>query len=170
VEYLYNTDDRNRTIAEALQSMWAAELGVTVKLVNQDWAVVLQSCFDGDYQMACGVWIADYNAPSSFLDIWQTGGGNNIAHYSDAEFDRTVEMAKTPESPAERMRLLHRRRRCSSAVTMSLRPVFLLYLRPIAPIQTDGVYYSPAPVLFFGTPYVSTECALLSPCLSAIPI
>ena len=42
VEYLYNTNDNHRAIGEALQNMWQTELGVTVNLQNQDWAVFLQ--------------------------------------------------------------------------------------------------------------------------------
>lgn len=73
VEYMYNTDDRHKAIAEALQNMWQTELGVTVNLSNQDWNVFLKSRKDGDFQIARNGWIADYNDPCSFLDMWYTG-------------------------------------------------------------------------------------------------
>ena len=43
VEYLYNTSDAHKAVAEALQNMWEQELGVTVTLNNQEWA-----CFPSD--------------------------------------------------------------------------------------------------------------------------
>jgi len=39
ISFLYNTNDNNKKIAEALQGMWKANLGIDVKLINQDWAV-----------------------------------------------------------------------------------------------------------------------------------
>jgi len=150
VEYLYNTDDRNRTIAEAVQSMWAAELGVTVTLVNQDWGAVLQSCFDGDYQMACGVWIADYNDPVSFLDIWQTGGGNNIAHYSNAEFDEALCSAKTARTPAERMGFLHRAEDILIGRDRALAPIFFYTYSYCVHPDLKGVCCNPLGYVFFG--------------------
>jgi oligopeptide transport system substrate-binding protein len=39
IEYMYVSSSENKAIAEALQNMWQTELGVTVKLVNQEAAV-----------------------------------------------------------------------------------------------------------------------------------
>ena len=90
VTYLYNTDDRHKAIGEALQSMWGEGLGVNVKIENQEWAAFLESRKQGDYQVARNGWIADYNDPCSFLDMWYTDGGNNVAQYSCAEFDAAI--------------------------------------------------------------------------------
>ena len=70
VTYLYNTDDSHKAVAEALQNMWQTVLGVTVQLDNQEWATFLQTRKDGDYSIARNGWIADYNDPMSFLDMW----------------------------------------------------------------------------------------------------
>ena len=48
VEYLYNTSDAHKAVAEALQFMWEEELGVKVTLNNQEWAAFLQTRKDGD--------------------------------------------------------------------------------------------------------------------------
>lgn len=74
--------------------MWQTELGVTVNLSNQDWNVFLKSRKDGDFQIARNGWIADYNDPCSFLDMWYTGGGNNDAQYSNPEYDALIDAAK----------------------------------------------------------------------------
>ena len=80
--------------------MWQTQLGVTVTLNNQEWAVFLQTRKDGDYSIARNGWIADYNDPMSFLDMWltkdpKTGrGGNNDAQYANAEYDALIDQAK----------------------------------------------------------------------------
>lgn len=107
VEYIYNTDDNHRAIAEALQNMWQTELGVTVTLSNQDWAVFLQTRKDGEYSIARNGWIADFNDPTSFLDMWITGGGNNDAQYSNAEYDALIATSKTTTDMNEKYQALH---------------------------------------------------------------
>ena len=85
VEYLYNTNDAHKAVAEALQNMWEQELGVTVTLNNQEWNAFLQTRKDGDFSIARNGWISDYNDPVSFLDMWVTGGGNNDAQYANPD-------------------------------------------------------------------------------------
>ena len=80
---------------------------MTVTLNNQEWATFLQTRKDGDYSIARNGWIADYNDPMSFLDMWLTGGGNNDAQYSNAEYDAKIQAAKASTDPAERMQLMH---------------------------------------------------------------
>lgn len=150
VEYLYNTDDRNRTIAEALQSMWATELGVTVKLTNQDWAVVVETCMNGDYDLSCGVWLADYNDPSSFLETWVSDGGNNIAHYYNPEFDAAVELAGSTSVPADRMAELHKAEDILIGQDYTLAPIFFYTYCYCADPALKGVYYNPLGFFFFG--------------------
>ena len=87
--------------------MWQTELGVTVNLNNQDWNVFLQNRKDGNYQIARNGWIADYNDPCSFLDMWYTDGGNNDAQYSNPDYDAAIDAAKATSDPEERMKAFH---------------------------------------------------------------
>ena len=47
----------------------------------------LETRSKGDYSICRNGWIADYNDPVSFLDMFMTDNGNNDAHYSNAEYD-----------------------------------------------------------------------------------
>ena len=106
MEYLYNDGTGHQQIGEALQSMWAA-IGVNVDLVSQDWATFLNSRKNGDYDIARNGWLGDYNDPISFLDMWITGGGNNDAQWSNAEYDSLISQIKSSSDQAERMKLMH---------------------------------------------------------------
>ena len=94
VTYLYNTSDAHKAVGEALQQMWQEKLGVTVQLQNQEWNAFLETRKKGEYQIARNGWIADYNDPCSFLDMWYTGGGNNDAQYSNPEYDAMIDAAE----------------------------------------------------------------------------
>ena len=80
--YLYNTSDSHKAIGEYLQSAFAG-IGITMNLENQEWNTFLDTRKDGGYSVARNGWVADYNDPMCFLDMWTTTSGNN-----DVQFGR----------------------------------------------------------------------------------
>ena len=133
--YLYNTSDAHKAIGEYL-SATLASVGITMNLENQEWNTFLNTRKTGDYSVARNGWLADYNDPISFLDMWVTSSGNNdvqfgkgdnanVAAYSldltDLGYDVKVEngtwaetydviigLIKTCTDNAKRYELMHR--------------------------------------------------------------
>jgi len=105
LEYLFNSSESHRKIAEALQGMWRDELGIDIQLTNQEWRTYLQRRASGDYQLARAVWIGDYPEPSSFLDLWRTGSANNWAGWSNADYDARMKAAHAEQDSSKRMEL-----------------------------------------------------------------
>ena len=150
VEYLYNTSDAHKAVAEALQFMWEEELGVKVTLNNQEWAAFLQTRKDGDYSIARNGWIADYNDPISFLDMWMTGGGNNDAQYANDDYDALIKQAKTTTDNAERMDLLHQAEDKLIGEDNVLAPLYFYTQKYMLADGIEGMYYCPLGYFFFG--------------------
>ena len=82
--YLYNTNDSHKAIAEYLQGA-LAQVGIDMKLENQEWNTFLNTRKAGDYSMARNGWLADYNDPISFLDMWISTSGNNDVQFGKGE-------------------------------------------------------------------------------------
>ncbi|MBR6918612.1 MAG: peptide ABC transporter substrate-binding protein, partial [Clostridia bacterium] len=78
--YLYNTSEGHKAIGEYLQSALAG-IGITMNLENQEWATFLNTRKEGNYSIARNGWLADYNDPISFLDMWTTVSGNNDVQF-----------------------------------------------------------------------------------------
>ncbi len=78
--YLYNTSEAHKAIGEYLQAQ-LAQLGITMNLENQEWATFLNTRKQGNYSIARNGWVADYNDPICFLDMWTTGSGNNDVQF-----------------------------------------------------------------------------------------
>lgn len=62
---------------------------------------------NGDYQIARHGWIADYNDPMTFLDMWLAGEGtgvwaNNDAHCDNNPYDKLVNDARVEKDAAKR--------------------------------------------------------------------
>lgn len=150
VEYLYNTADNHKKIGEALQNMWQEQLGVTVTLNNQDWNVFLENRKQGNYQIARNGWIADYNDPCSFLDMWYTGGGNNDAQYSNPDYDAQIDAAKETSVQEERMAAFHAAEDILIKDDSVLAPIYF-YTQPyMLNEEVQGMYYTPLGYFFFG--------------------
>lgn len=150
VEYLYNTSDNHKKIGEALQNMWQEQLGVTVKLNNQDWNVFLENRKQGNFQIARNGWIADYNDPCSFLDMWYTGGGNNDAQYSNPDYDAKIDEAKATSVQEDRMKAFHEAEDILIGQDSVLAPIYF-YTQPyMLKENIQGMYYTPLGYFFFG--------------------
>ena len=149
VTYLYNTSDNHKAIGEALQSQWQTALGVTVKLENQDWSVFLETRKQGQYQIARNGWIADYNDPISFLDMWLTGGGNNDAQYSSADYDAAIAEAKASSDAQVRMDAMHRAEDIIIGQDWALGPIYFYTQKYMLNSDINGMYYTPLGYFFF---------------------
>ncbi|NLM08078.1 MAG: peptide ABC transporter substrate-binding protein [Clostridiales Family XIII bacterium] len=152
VEYLYNTHDNHRAIGEALQNMWQTELGVQVTLTNQDWAVFIDTRKNGDFTFARHGWIADYNDPITFLDMWITTSGNNDAQYNNSEYDALIAKAKATADVTERMSIMHEAEDMLMAEHV-VAPIYF-YTQPyMVADDLQGWYYTPLGYFFFAYTY-----------------
>jgi oligopeptide transport system substrate-binding protein len=102
LELLYNTSENHRLIAETVQEMWRRELGVDVRLVNQENKVILAARRAGDFQVLRSSWVGDYIDPATFLEIFRSDSGNNYTGWASAEYDAALFAAARTSDPAAR--------------------------------------------------------------------
>jgi oligopeptide transport system substrate-binding protein len=113
----YNTSTGHQAIAEAIQQMWKDTLGVNVKLVNQEFAVHLDSVKSRDtpqiYRLA---WCLDYPDANNFDREQNAVNGNqNPAdengepyggfNWKNEEYEKIVLEAARETNPAKRVEL-----------------------------------------------------------------
>ena len=93
-EYLFKGDsDLDRDIAVEIQGMFKRELGIQMRLKAQEWTVYLAALSALDYDICRSSWVADYNDPNTFLNMFVTGDGNNRTGWSCAAYDSLVASA-----------------------------------------------------------------------------
>ena len=78
--YLYNTSEAHKAIGEYLQAALAS-VGIEMQLENQEWNTFLNTRKEGNFSIARNGWLADYNDPICFLDMWVTKSGNNDVQF-----------------------------------------------------------------------------------------
>ena len=89
-DLLYNTSDLHKKLAIAAASIWKKNLGANVKLENQEWKTFLDTRHQGNYDVSRAGWCADYNEPTSFLNMVLSDSSNNTAHYKSPAFDKLI--------------------------------------------------------------------------------
>ncbi|MEG3127409.1 ABC transporter substrate-binding protein [Pantoea cypripedii] len=102
---LYNTSEQNKKQAIAAASMWQKNLGAVVTLENQEWKTLLETRHQAQYDVVRATWCADYNEPSTFLNILLSGASINTAFYSSPAFDRLMAQTLTAPDDATRAAL-----------------------------------------------------------------
>lgn len=106
VEFLIPHSDNSRTIAEVIQEMWRAELGIEVRVVNKEWQVLLADMDNGHFDVFMLSWIGDYMDPATFLKIMKTGDGNNRTGFGNERYDSLLREANRQADLTERYRIL----------------------------------------------------------------
>jgi oligopeptide transport system substrate-binding protein len=113
---MFNTSTGHQQIAEAIQQMWADTLGVNVQLVNQEWAVFLETIRGADtpqiYRLG---WCQDYPDANNFIrENFDANGSANPytndqpsggVHYSNPEFFELLHQAAAESDPDARLEM-----------------------------------------------------------------
>lgn len=107
LEILYNTMEGHKKIAQAIQEMWKNNLGIEVSLINQEWKVYLSSMHTHNFEIGRQGWIGDYNDANTFLDLFETGNGNNLGQYSNPKYDQVMATAAKEKDLTKRAKILN---------------------------------------------------------------
>lgn len=105
IQFLYNTSDLHKKLAIASSSMLKQNVGVQFKLDNREWKTYTDSRHSGDYDLVRASWCADYNEPSSFLNMMLSNSSVNTVHYKSAEFDAVMAETLQAKNDQERAKL-----------------------------------------------------------------
>jgi oligopeptide transport system substrate-binding protein len=102
VELMTFTREVNQLTSEALQQMWARDLGIRVTLVMKEQRVWLDDERQLNYTISLGRWIGDYVDPGTFLDLFTSASGNNATGWADPAYDRLITAAASEPDLAAR--------------------------------------------------------------------
>jgi len=122
-EYAHNTSDGHQLVAELMQAMWSENLGFTIQITNEPWALFQVSRTAGDFDMARGGWLTDFMDPSGMLGIFTEGNAYNDPDYSNPEFWSLIAGAAEATTSESHFDLLYD----AHAVFMTDMPVIPVY-------------------------------------------
>jgi oligopeptide transport system substrate-binding protein len=92
---------------EAMQQMWRTQLGIDVAIVLQESRVFFDSLRTHSYDLSIAGWVGDYLDPSTFLELFRSGNGNNHTGWSSPAYDRLLADALKAGDDERRYPLYH---------------------------------------------------------------
>ena len=152
IEILYNNSEILRLVGEAIQQMWSRELGVEVRLSNQEKKVVFANRRAGDYQVLLGSWTADYLDATTFLDMWLSDSGNNHTGWKSPAYDALAARALTIADPNARAAVLAE----AETLVLDAAPIIPIYFNTHVYLLNPSVQgWQPTPMDHTDYRYVS---------------
>jgi oligopeptide transport system substrate-binding protein len=104
--------------------MWQDTLGVTVNLTKQEQKVWLKSMRELDYHLCRSSWVGDYNDPSTFLDLFTQGNGQNRTGYASGAYDGFIAAAASEADTQRRNGLFKRAETLLTTTDSAVIPVY----------------------------------------------
>ncbi len=102
VEFIYNTADNHRKIAESIQQMWKSGLGIEIELVNMEWKVFLDRKDSKDYQIASYGWGSETDF-GGYLSLFLSDSSGNSSGWSNRNYDALYKQSTTLMDHEKRM-------------------------------------------------------------------
>ncbi len=119
----FNTGEDNKKIAIAVAAMWKKAFNANVSLRNVEWKVFISNLKnDSTVEIFRMLWVADYNSPHAFLDIFASDDPANRVRYADKIYDGLLEKARSIVDVNERHAVL------------SMAEERLLFAQPVIPL------------------------------------
>ncbi len=156
IELQCRNDEIMPRLAEALQAMWARELGVKVAISQVEQKTWIQNQQTLNYGITTAAWTADFPDPVNFLGLFTADSSYNWTGWKDGELDRLLAEAERTTDSTRRREILQQAE------------ARLLEQAPVAPLHYGAQTYlihpavrgwDPAPLVFRRFQRVSLEPA-----------
>jgi oligopeptide transport system substrate-binding protein len=89
-------------IASFVQEQLRANLGIEIQVESMPFKSRLDRMTNKDFSIVFAGWGPDYNDPMTFLDMFETGNGNNHTSYSNPAYDELLNKVRVTLDPKER--------------------------------------------------------------------
>lgn len=138
----YNTQEDNKLVAEAVQSMWQKNLGVVVRLENQEWKVFLKKLQTDPFPVFRSGWGADYPDPDNFMKLFFSNSGNNNGRWKNSHYDQLLELAARETDDKKRARIYDDAQRLLTEADVAIVPLYSVAEATLLSPKFTGLEYT----------------------------
>lgn len=133
---LYIADERNHMIAMALRQQMESSLGIRVDLEAAERKLYYERISKKEYQIAAGSWIADFNDPINFLDVFKLKeGSTNNTGWENEKYIECLNRSILCGNLDERKKILQEAER----ILIDQMPVIPIFHYALNYLQRPGV-------------------------------
>ncbi|MEI8328614.1 MAG: peptide ABC transporter substrate-binding protein [Chlamydiia bacterium] len=104
---IFPTGEKSNLLSQAIQQHWLKAFGLQVSIQAVERKVYYDRLANQDYDIAAGSWIADFNDPINFLEIFKYQSTNtNNTSWENNRYIQLLDESSAQGDPAERRLLL----------------------------------------------------------------
>jgi oligopeptide transport system substrate-binding protein len=140
----YNTTDNHHKIAQTIQQQWQNTFDIEIGLDNSEWLVHLYKINNHNYQIGRIAWLADYDDPMAFLELYKytnvnNGGGNNDTYWENKLFQELLSEAEKTNDKIEYNKLI-KQAETLFLQEMPVTPLFYFSHEHLQSSQIEGAF------------------------------
>ncbi|SHH69960.1 oligopeptide transport system substrate-binding protein [Clostridium collagenovorans DSM 3089] len=91
---------------EWFQNKWKEALGINLEVISNQYQIMYENMQNGNFDIAVGSWLADFDDPSNFLDVYASDGIYSYLNFNNKEYDEKIEKSRLELDPQKRAELL----------------------------------------------------------------
>ena len=126
LELIVFSGEEIERVAAAVQQLWKERLGVRISINNMERMLYFNKRRERAFDLCFLGWVGDYVDPMTFLGLWHSEAGNNLAQWENPAYDALLEGAAAAED---------RNRMLAEAESLLLREM------PVIPIYFGSTRY-----------------------------
>ena len=138
----YNTMESHKLIAETIQQMWKKNLGIDIKLLNQEWKVHVAAIHNHNYDIARFGGIGEYVYPTTTLEQFATGNPGNDTQWSNVRFDKLWGEAAKEANLQKRLKLYEEMEKIVAEESPEI-PLYFYAIFTMTKPNVKGLYLKP---------------------------
>jgi oligopeptide transport system substrate-binding protein len=131
----YISSERTHLLAQTIQQQWFESFGIRVELEALERKVYYDRISKGGYQLALGSWVADYNDPINFLEVFKFKSSGTNAQWENRDYIKLLDASASVSDQKERESLLAR----SEELLISEMPLIPIYHYTMLYVNNDDV-------------------------------
>jgi len=102
LEMKFSDTAADKALAEVLQDQLTRNLGITVEIKLVTYKQKLDDDVKRQYESIYNGWMPDYDDPMTYLELFESTNSQNSTGWSNAEYDRLIQTARTETDPVKR--------------------------------------------------------------------
>jgi oligopeptide transport system substrate-binding protein len=93
IVFIYPSAQDSQRVAEVIQQQWQSQLGIRIRIDNLERQSYFSRRRERDFDLCFLGWVGDYVDPLTFLGLWVSTAGNNLAGWDRQDYDEHLQQA-----------------------------------------------------------------------------
>jgi len=102
----FNPSERNTKIVQLIQQQWNKTFGIQVELGSVELHLYRRNIAEGKFQVGTGEWIADFNDPLAFLELFKNGNDIDATGWYNETFVQLLDQSLVENDREKRKEIL----------------------------------------------------------------